>query len=81
MLTLPRIEINNPTFEGEVQTATLQSLLKYNLKEMKKGVSTRPAHRLYYVNANEAITYNSRIIVYNGPVVKAQIKNSIANSY
>ena len=59
MLTLPRIEINNPTFEGEVQTATLQSLLKYNFKEMKKGVSTRPAHRLYYVNANEAITYNS----------------------
>lgn len=59
LLTLPKIEIENPTCSMKISSKILQSILKYNSKELSKGVLSRPIQKMYYVDEEGAITFTS----------------------
>lgn len=59
LLVLPKIEIENPTCEMSIKTEILQSILKYNSKELSKGIISRPVQKMYYVDGDGAITFTT----------------------
>ena len=59
LLVLPKIEIENPTCNMSIKTEVLNSILKYNSKELTKGIISRPVQKMYYVDENGAITFTS----------------------
>lgn len=59
LLTLPKIEIENPTATFPIESDVLNSILQYNSKELTKGVISKPVQKLYYVDEQGAITFTS----------------------
>lgn len=61
LLTLPKIEIMNPTCSMEIDNSILQSIAKYNSREIAKsqGLVLKPVQKMYYVDSQGAITYTS----------------------
>lgn len=59
LLTLDKIEIYNPTCEMEIPGSILQSILKYNSKELSKGVISRPIQRYYYMDEKGCLTFTT----------------------
>lgn len=59
MVSVPKLEIRNKTNEFDILISVLQSILKYNSKEMLKSGKTTPAHNLYYIDNKGAITFGN----------------------
>lgn len=59
LLELPFIEIVNPTCEMFVEGSILKSILKYNSKELSKGIITHPVQKQFYVDEQGAITFTT----------------------
>lgn len=59
LLTLPKIEIENPTATFPISAETLNSILQYNSKELTKGTISKPVQKLYYMDELGAITFTS----------------------
>jgi hypothetical protein len=59
LLSLPKIEIENPTATFPVSADTLNSILKFNSKELTKGTISKPVQKLYYMDELGAITFTS----------------------
>lgn len=59
LLELPFIEVENPTCDMYIKGSTLNSILKYNSKELSKGVISHPVQKLYYIDEQGAITFTS----------------------
>ena len=59
LLVLPKITIDNPTCNMSIKTEILQSILKYNSKELTKGIISRPVQKMYYVDEEGAITFTT----------------------
>ena len=65
LLVLPKITIDNPTCEMSIDTGILHSISKYNSREMKNGLISRPVQKMYYVDENGAITFTTNACVNN----------------
>lgn len=65
LLELPTISISNITNEFNISASILDSILKYNTKELSKGAISKPVQRLYYVDENGCITFTSGACVNN----------------
>lgn len=67
MLSLPVISIKNVTNTFTIPTVILNSIAKYNGKELAKSNFnfTRPVQRLYYMDENGCITFTSGACVNN----------------
>ena len=59
LVELPRIEVENVTSEFGIKGSVLQSILKYNAKELLKGTLNRPSQRLFYIDEKGALTFTS----------------------
>ena len=59
LLELPKIEINNPTAEMNVNSDVLLSILQYNSKELQKGAIVQSVQKLYYVDEKGCITFTT----------------------
>lgn len=59
LITIPKIIINNVTCEMEIDTSILQSITKYNSKELSKGYIMKPIQKMYYVDECGAITFTT----------------------
>ena len=59
LLTLPKIDIENPTVNFHINADVLTSILQYNSKELTKGTISKPVQKLYYVDEMGAITFTS----------------------
>lgn len=59
LLEIPMLEVDNVTNDMYIEGATLNSILKYNSKELSKGVISHPVQKLYYIDEQGAITFTS----------------------
>lgn len=59
LLELPEIPLSNITSSFDINSDILNSILKYNTKELQKGAISRPVQKLYYVDENGCITFTS----------------------
>lgn len=59
IVSLPRIELTNPTVSMSIDTEILQSILKYNSKEIAKRFVAHPVQKFYYVDELGAITFTT----------------------
>lgn len=59
VVTLPRIEIDNVTNDFYIKNEVLQSIYKYNAKELLKSGCVRPVQKLFYVDENGALTFTN----------------------
>ena len=65
LLESPEINIDDSSIQFRVDSEIFKSILKYNSKELSKGVISRPVQRLYYVDENGCITFTSGACVNN----------------
>lgn len=59
LLELPKIEIENPTCSMKIGTGVLNSIARYNSKELQSGIISRPVQKMYYVDEEGAITFTN----------------------
>jgi hypothetical protein len=59
LLTLPKIEIENPTNEFPISAEILNSILQFNSKQLTTGTISKPVQKLYYVDELGAITFTN----------------------
>lgn len=59
LLTLDKIEIYNPTCDMEISSSILQSILKYNSKELSKGIISKPVQKYYYMDEQGCLTFTT----------------------
>lgn len=59
LLALPKIDIENVTNEFTISNSVLQSVLRYNSKELLKSSCVRPVQRLFYIDEKGALTFTS----------------------
>ena len=59
VLTLDKIEIYNPTVNMPIENSILQSIIKYNSKELTKGYIYKPVQKYYYVDEKGCITFTT----------------------
>ena len=59
LLDLPEITIQNETVAFDISNSTLDTIAKYNSKELLKGVFADPVQRLYYVDDKGCITFTT----------------------
>ena len=78
LLELPKIEISNVSSSFDIETSILHSIMKYNSKELVKGVVSRPVQNLYYVDDKGCITFTSGACV-NNFTLKSPIKILLSN--
>ena len=84
VVTLKRIEINNPTCEMVVDKEVLSSIFKYNSKELSKGLISKPVQRYYYVDEKGCITFTTGACVnkFNLPQpIRILLNNRIVNLF
>lgn len=65
IISLPKIAIDNVTNEFVIKNDILQSIVKYNSKEMLKGVCAKPSQKLFYIDERGALTYTTGACVNN----------------
>lgn len=78
ILTLPEIKVTNPTKSFEIESSILHSILKFNSKELTKGIISRPVQTLYYIDDEGCITFTSGACVNNFKLPE-QIKILLSN--
>ncbi len=59
ILNLPKIEINNPTINMNIDGETLNSISIYNSKEIQRGIISKPVQKLYYVDEKGCLTFTT----------------------
>ena len=59
LLVLPKIDIDNPTCSMKISTAILNSIARYNSKELQCGIISRPVQKMYYIDEEGAITFTN----------------------
>lgn len=59
LLSLDKIDIKNSTCNMDIPSTVLQSILKYNSKELTKGVISRPVQKYYYLDENGCLTFTT----------------------
>lgn len=59
LMELPRISVENINEEFDVDSSVLRSMVNYNSKELQKGTISKPIQRLYYMDANGAVTFTT----------------------
>lgn len=59
LLSLPTIEIKNPTVDMKISGATLESIVNYNSKELLRGTVSRPVQKMFYVDEAGCITFTT----------------------
>lgn len=59
LLELPGIVINNVVGSQFIDLPILKDIVKYNGKEMTKGIISMPAQRFYYLDEQGAISFNT----------------------
>jgi hypothetical protein len=59
LLKLPKIYIDNITNDFDIENSFLQSILKYNAKELQKGVVRVPVQELFYIDNKGCITFTT----------------------
>lgn len=59
LLTIPKIGITNTTCSMDIDVSILQSLIKYNSKELSKGYIVKPIQKMYYIDECGAITFTT----------------------
>ena len=59
MLELPLIELGNVTNEMTLTGSILNSILRYNSKELMRGIGKNPVQSYYYIDEAGAITFTS----------------------
>lgn len=65
MVELPPIVLEHKTVDFNIDTGILNSISTYNSKELVKNVVDKPVQRLYYVDNEGCITFNSGACVNN----------------
>lgn len=73
MLELPTIELGNITNEMTISGSILNSILRYNSKELMRGIGKNPVQSYYYIDESGAITFTSGACV-NDFVLEKPIK-------
>lgn len=59
MASLPKIVIGNVTNSFPMKNSVLQSILKYNSKELLKAGSVREVQKLFYIDQDGALTFST----------------------
>ena len=59
LLVLPTIDINNVTINFDIDGTILNSINKYNVKQLSMGTIMNPIQKMFYVDENGAITFTS----------------------
>ena len=65
LLSLPKIEVKNPTVSMKVSGSILESILNYNSKELLRGTISRPVQKMFYVDETGCITFTTGACVNN----------------
>lgn len=65
IVRLPKINIDNITNVFSIKNSILQSILKYNTKELSKSGGASPVHKLFYIDEKGAITFTNGACVNN----------------
>ena len=65
LLSLPKIEVKNPTVSMSVSGSVLESILNYNSKELLRGTISRPVQKMFYVDETGCITFTTGACVNN----------------
>ena len=65
LLSLPKIEVKNPTVSMKVSGSVLESILNYNSKELLRGTISRPVQKMFYVDETGCITFTTGACVNN----------------
>ena len=84
LLDLPEINIDNVTSEFEIDSETLNSILKFNSKELTKGIISKPVQKLYYIDNSGCITFTSGACVNNFTLdnpIKILLNNKIVKLF
>lgn len=59
LVKLPKIEIEEVTNEFVIDNSILQSILKYNTKEIQKSGAKLPVQKMFYIDEQGCITFTS----------------------
>ena len=70
LLSLPKIEVKNPTVSMKVSGSVLESILNYNSKELLRGTISRPVQKMFYVDETGCITFTTGACVNNSSLEK-----------
>lgn len=65
LVEIPKITIENVTNSFAIKNSILQSILKYNTKELLKGGGASPVQKLFYIDEKGAITFTNGACVNN----------------
>ena len=65
IMELPKININNVTNEFAIESDVLQSIAKFNSKELLRAIPVNPVQKYYYVDEHGAITFTSGACINN----------------
>lgn len=65
LLSLPKIEVKNPTVSMKISGSVLESILNYNSKELLRGTISRPVQKMFYVDETGCITFTTGACVNN----------------
>ena len=65
LLKLPKIMFNCVDTNMDIDTSILQSIAKYNSKEISKGYIVKPIQKMYYIDEKGAITFTTGACVNN----------------
>lgn len=65
ILSLPKIEITNPTVNMKISGNILESILNYNSKELLRGTISRPVQKMFYVDETGCITFTTGACINN----------------
>lgn len=65
MVNVPEIVINNPVNELPISKQIIDSILKFNLKELKKTAIETPLQNQFYIDENGCITFGVGACVNN----------------
>jgi hypothetical protein len=65
IVELPKINIENVTNTFSIKNSILQSILKYNTKELLKNGGASPVQKLFYIDEKGAITFANGACVNN----------------
>jgi DNA polymerase III sliding clamp (beta) subunit (PCNA family) len=65
IVALPKIDIINVTNTFTIKNTILQSILKYNTKELLKSGGASPVQKLFYIDEKGAITFTNGACVNN----------------
>jgi DNA polymerase III sliding clamp (beta) subunit (PCNA family) len=65
IVSLPKINIENVTNTFTIKNSIIQSILKYNSKELLKSGGASPVQKLFYIDEKGAITFTNGACVNN----------------